>query len=535
MALGQVIVKIHDLIMDGSMSFWIRRLLIAVSLTSTLLLKAQSQSAWIECEGRYGGHLQGVVSDEESIYWSHTVQIAKTDLQGRLIKRIDVPSHHGDLTLHNQRLYVAVELGSFNQAPGATDSWVYVYDTGTLKLLTKHPVPELVHGAGGIAFHDERFILVGGLPATHEQNYAFEYDTQFNFIKRHVLFSGQTRLGIQTASFMDGYWWFGCYGSPKNPGLLKADQNFALVGQAKTDFSYGIGLLNPSTVFRGDCFENNRRGKIQLLKTSAPETNPSPNRIRFAAYNVLFGIWAEPEAIGTMFKPYHLDVIGFSEVPSGDWTLRVGKQLGMPYAYVGEISSANHKDKYKSILSRTPLTEAHEIQLDASGWSPASVVGARTLIRGTEVLVYSTHIPGQAALKGSAAQTIANSVLPRASDTSPNLVLLGDLNNHIGDPPLTALEDAGMIATWLNLPINLQSLSSHQHIESGRESGVIDHIFYTKASKAQATNGGVIYNAYNPPYAKPPGERYQREWQAYGKPLSDHRPVWAELEFPIRE
>lgn len=525
--------------MDHRLSIGITSLLLAFLLPGLNTTQAQappsSQSSWIECEGRYGGHLQGVATDGESIYWSHTVQLAKTDLEGQLIARIDVPSHHGDLTLHDKKLYVAVELGNFNQPPGATDSWVYVYDKTTLKQLGKHPVPELVHGAGGIAYNDGRFILVGGLPPAHEQNYVFEYDTDFTFRKRHVLFSGQTHLGIQTATYMSRHWWFGCYGSPKNPGLLQANESFELVGQTETDFSYGIAQLDASTLLRGACFESNRRGKLERIAANKPQTRPTPNRIRFAAYNVLFGIWGEPEAVGKMFQPYHLDLIGFSEVPSGDWTQRVGQQLGMNYSYVGTISSAHHKDKYKSILSRTPLTQTEEIEINAAGWAPASLVGAQTKIRGTELLVYSTHIPGQAELNGSAAELIAESMIPKALAQTPNTILLGDLNNHLNDPPLRAMERIGMKSLWHDLPVNTASLSSHQHIESGRESGVIDHIYFIVASKARATNGGIIYNAYNSPDAHMPGSRYRSEWQAYGKPLSDHRPVWAELEFPIPE
>lgn len=38
----------------------------------------------------------------------------------------------------------------------------------------------------------------------------------FQFVKKHVLASGHTHLGIQTAAFADGHWWFGCYGRPKS-------------------------------------------------------------------------------------------------------------------------------------------------------------------------------------------------------------------------------------------------------------------------------------------------------------------------------
>ena len=488
---------------------------------------------WIECEGTYGGHLQGIASDGKSIYWSHTVQLVKTDLEGGLQIKIDVPSHHGDLTIHEGKVFVAVELAQFNRPPGASDPWVYVYGADTLELLSKHRIPELVHGAGGIAYHDGKFVVIGGLPGNHEQNYAFEYDEQFNFRKRHVLFSGQTHLGIQTAHFMDDHWWFGCYGSPSNPGLLKADTDFRLIGQSPSDYSYGIAKLNSNTVIRGECFAGNRRGKIELARNQLPPVQPVANRIRLAAYNVLFGIWGEPEAVGQMFKPYHLDVIGFSEVPDGDWTKRVGKALGMNYAYVGEISSANHADKFKSILSRTPLREPHEIAIKAEGWSPASLVGAETTIRGTPILVYSTHIPGRPEPEGSAADVIAKSVIPSSQERSKNIVLLGDLNNRPGEAPLERIESTGMRSMWTDLHLDTTRLSTHQHIESGRESGVIDHILYSETSKAKAIQGGIIYNAYNHPDADKATPRYKPDWEAYGKPLSDHRPIWTELEFSL--
>ena len=51
--------------------------------------------------------------------------------------------------------------------------------------------------------------------------------------------------------------------------------------------------------------------------------------VRVAAYNVEFGKNASPEEIGRMFKPYNLDIIGFNEVPDGEWTARVGNVVGM--------------------------------------------------------------------------------------------------------------------------------------------------------------------------------------------------------------
>ena len=255
--------------------------------------------------------------------------------------------------------------------------------------------------------------------------------------------------------------------------------------------------------------------------------------MRLAAYNVLFGNWGSPKRIGEMFKPYNLDIIGFSEVPDGDWTALVGKELGMDYAYVGKISSANHEDKFKSILSRTPLFNLHEIEINAEGWGPASMVGAETEINGTNLLIYSLHIPGRPyfseTANGSASEFIANTVLPKIKNK--RFVIMGDLNNLLGDAPLKLLEDKGMRSTWADLKIDVKQKSTHQHIETGTESGVIDHIYYNTTMDAQVLDGGIINDANNPPDEEKSMPSYKAEWEKYNKPLSDHRPIWAVIKW----
>lgn len=209
------------------------------------------------CEGAYPRHLQGICTDErEAIYWCWTDVLVKTDAQGRILKRVPVANHHGDLCFHAGRIYVAVNLGKFNQPAGQADSWIYVYDAETLAELARHPVPELVHGAGGMAYHAGKFIVVGGLPPGVNENYLYEYDVSFRFQRRHVLASGYTLMGIQTAAFADGAWWFGCYGVPKI--LLRADEHFRLTGKWEFDASLGISplaggrfLIGQNTATRG--------------------------------------------------------------------------------------------------------------------------------------------------------------------------------------------------------------------------------------------------------------------------------------------
>jgi len=83
------------------------------------------------------------------------------------------------------------------------------------------------------------------------------------------------------------------------------------------------------------------------LPASQATSEKEPVSFRIMAYNVEFGKNATAEEIGEAIKPYDLDIVTFNEVPGGDWTARVGEVLGMKHYYVGEISSANHKDKYK--------------------------------------------------------------------------------------------------------------------------------------------------------------------------------------------
>lgn len=492
----------------------------------------------IDCEGSYGGHLQGIASDGKSLFWSHTVALVKTDLSGRMLQRVEVPTHHGDLTCHDGEVFVAVELGEFNRLPGESRPWIYVYDADTLEFGRRHAVPELVHGCGGIAYRKEtgQFILVGGLPPGFDDNFLFEYDRSFRFIRRHRLPSGYTRLGIQTAAFFDNHWWFGCYGAPGNPGLLQADSDFNLTGQAPADFSFGIVRIDGQTVLRGECFDQNRRGRAvweSLPLTVVPAPHP---RVRVVAYNVLFGNWAEPERVGEMLRAHEPDIVGFSEVPDGDWSARAGKAAGLKYAYVGSISSANHRNKYKSIVSRSPLTGLHEVEIQpAQGWKPASAVAARTTVHGVPLLVYSTHIPGRPHVsessEGSAAASLATAIQSRIA--ADNVILLGDLNNLPGDAPLNLLDAIGMRSMWTDLAIDTARLSTHKHIESGSESGVIDHIYYGGPWSVRAVEGGVIHDAFNPVDEDKPMDVYRAEWDEYSKPLSDHRPVRAVLGFRL--
>ena len=222
----------------------------------------------VPCQGTYQHHLQGVCTDEQSIYWSFTTTLVKTDMQGQVLAKTPVANHHGDLCCHEGKLYVAVNLGRFNDPKGNADSWVYVYDAKTLKETSRHETQEVFHGAGGIGHRNGHFFVVGGLPEDVPENYVYEYDQDFKFIKKHVLMSGHTHLGIQAATFAHGRWWFGCYGNPQV--VLVSDASFQMKGKYELDGSLGIAGMSKGRLLVATGISDKERGCTGTVRTAIP-------------------------------------------------------------------------------------------------------------------------------------------------------------------------------------------------------------------------------------------------------------------------
>lgn len=197
--------------------------------SGTFVISPPEGKNYVACEGTYSGHLQGVVTNgADAIYWSFTTAVVKTTRDGKVLKKTKAIDHHGDLTFADGKVYVAVNdrtsenPGEFNR-PNPNNparQWIYEYDAD-LNYLARHAIPQVVYGAGGMAWHKGRFWVVGGLPGPlvskdfgpekFSKNYLYEYDASFRLVKVHELATGNTELGIQTVEFGAGRWWFGTY------------------------------------------------------------------------------------------------------------------------------------------------------------------------------------------------------------------------------------------------------------------------------------------------------------------------------------
>ena len=107
------------------------------------------------------GHCQGMCVSSNALYFSFHNQIVKTDWYGRLLKRVEVDRHSGDICWWNGRVYTGVWL---KPKKGSDEKWcaaICVYDADTLDKLNERRMP-WNGGADGITCLDGVIYLALG-------------------------------------------------------------------------------------------------------------------------------------------------------------------------------------------------------------------------------------------------------------------------------------------------------------------------------------------------------------------------------------
>ena len=254
----------------------------------------------------------------------------------------------------------------------------------------------------------------------------------------------------------------------------------------------------------------------------------SPDKLRVLAYNVACGQWATPEQIAEVLKPLKADVILLSEVPKAnrgkkvkDWSRRLADALDLDHVEVGTVSSANHKapqwgdvtgdygGKFKSVLSRTPLTKGKDFLPEGSGWGRASAFRVETEINGRKFALYSLHLPGfahhkrqptqVASWEGSKQRGLAERI--NKEDASFDVIVGGDFNEWTG----------GLV---------MRSLLKTTKMKNATQEKSIDHILYSTKKGMKLLQTGRDWG---------PKNQNKDNVKSDGC-LSDHPWVWCELE-----
>jgi endonuclease/exonuclease/phosphatase family metal-dependent hydrolase len=197
--------------------------------------------------------------------------------------------------------------------------------------------------------------------------------------------------------------------------------------------------------------------------------------------------------------------------------------LSLDHVHVGVVSSAGHKSpkwgdptgnyggKFKSILSRTPLTGGKDISVEGSGWKRASAVRVETEIEGRKLALYSLHLPGfahhnkpptsSAAWEGSKHKALADHI--NAEKESYDVIVGGDFNEWT----------EGLV---------MQSMLKETRMKNSTKEKSIDHILYSTKNKMKLLKAGRDWG---------PKNQNKDNLKSNGC-LSDHPWVWCELEIP---
>jgi endonuclease/exonuclease/phosphatase family metal-dependent hydrolase len=267
---------------------------------------------------------------------------------------------------------------------------------------------------------------------------------------------------------------------------------------------------------------------LSILSIILNTNQASATKLRVVAYNVACGQWATPERIAKELTVLRPDIVLLSEVPKTnrgkkvkDWSQRLADALDLDYVHVGTVSSAGHKSpkwgdptgnyggKFKSILSRTPLTEGKDISVEGSGWKRASAVRVETEIGGRKLALYSLHLPGFAhhnkaptssvAWEGSKHKALADHI--NGEKESFDVIVGGDFNEWT----------EGLV---------MQSMLKETKMKNSNKEKSIDHILYSNKKKMKLLQSGRDWG---------PKNQNKDNVKSDGC-LSDHPWVWCELE-----
>ena len=206
---------------------------------------------------RNGNHVQGFCADDDYIYVAQMIQLTKFDWKGNFVKKVEAPSHTGDICVYNGRLYAAVCAWGPNVPKDAPKGSIYEYDTD-LNFIRK---VDFDQGLDGIAAIDG--VLYAGYGPNPMKGHLtnrfvrVEAKTLKTIDIKEVCYGAKTAFGCQNAT-TDGKDLFAIFYSDDKP-LVVLDKNVDIVTTPDASAFYrscgeGFARVPPSRAGGRDLF-----------------------------------------------------------------------------------------------------------------------------------------------------------------------------------------------------------------------------------------------------------------------------------------
>ena len=231
----------------------------------------------IQLEGDYEGHLQDVWWDGgTNLWWAHTLQILRTNRDGKILASADVEGHNAGCEVRDGRLYVAVcplQVKTGGKTTPECHPQINVYDAATLRLLERHILDEVTDRSGSLAILPDGSFVVGCLrPQDIEKTQVrfHHLDRNYRLLESVVLDNVEVKLGIETIKYRDGELFLSFY---KGKGLLVVLDAATFKEKRRQKYDGTTGLVfDGASAWCGHTRRNAQTGRFEsmLIRCAAP-------------------------------------------------------------------------------------------------------------------------------------------------------------------------------------------------------------------------------------------------------------------------
>jgi len=227
-----------------------------------------------------GGHIQGIAASEEALYVAQMTMLLKFDWAGKLIRKVRVITHTGDITYHNGEIYTAVAV---YEGPNTGKGMIRVFDRD-LNLIRETLIDRMVDG---IAYLDGVLCLGMGAKTQpsqepHRVNVLGRFDAKTlaeTAPRADFDYGYETKFGFQNIA-TDGKVLYGTFYSVKGaPQVAVFDKALKILGTHTLEANQGLDVVPPALT----------GGKLLFVKAKTKATK-QPKSVSCS-----FDFWAPPE------------------------------------------------------------------------------------------------------------------------------------------------------------------------------------------------------------------------------------------------